>query len=79
MISDIRESETGAVITANIIFGGGAAAVAMLHRILKPGGIALVRPRRQSDQRAWSYHATAAPHPTRSGDRICLESRLWLL
>ena len=30
------------MITANNIFGGGAAAVAMLHRILKPGGIALV-------------------------------------
>ena len=37
MISDIRESESGAVITANIIIGGGAAAIAMPRELKDMG------------------------------------------
>jgi len=37
MISDIRESESGAVITANIIIGGGAAAIAMPRELKDTG------------------------------------------
>ncbi len=41
MISDICESDSGAVITANIIIGGGAAAIAMPRELkdTAPGNI----------------------------------------